>query len=386
MRASIGRASATGEPAADDVMQRRERERTEDYAHEPVLRQGVIEVERSLILALGALRQQHPQPSGKPARRELERALGRGIHPLHVVDRHEHRSLAGELAEHADQRRGRRARVSWLVRCDAQQRGRERTLLGRGQRGSRLVERRADDVGEHRVGEPGLALRRPSPQHTICTRFRETQRPQTRPSTSRSPPRPEVAALASRAESNREMPTRPRSLAHGRSQRRPISDRSCHERRLRPTARRGQAQLRPNHASSASLETCAATNAGPDRPLASVARVAMARTLRQQLNTITRAGYYAPASREVGSADAISAPFRAPNRRETRDLLSRISSSLGRTDALKAGCCSRRDPEARPAVPDRLRTGDDCAVRRHTMIRATPSLTIAFTDPTPFSG
>ena len=166
----------TGEPAADDVMQRRERERTEDYAHEPVLRQGVVEVERSLILALGALRQQHPQLSGKPACRELERALRRGIHPLHVVDRYEHRSLAGELAEHTDQRRGRRARVSWLDRRDAQQRGRERTLLGRGQRGSRLVERRADDVGEHRVGEPGLALRRASPQHTIGTRFRETNR------------------------------------------------------------------------------------------------------------------------------------------------------------------------------------------------------------------
>ena len=155
-------------------MQRRERERTEDDAPEPVIRQGAVEDERGLILALGAPRQEQPQLGGKPACRELERALRRGIHPLHVVDRQKHRSLAGELAEHADQRRRRRARVSWFVRRDAQQRGRERTLLWRGQRGSRLVERRADDIREHRVGEPGLALRRPSPQHTIRTRFCET--------------------------------------------------------------------------------------------------------------------------------------------------------------------------------------------------------------------
>ena len=114
------------------------------------------------------------------------------------------------LAEHAHQRRRRRARVSWLVRRDSQQRGRERTLLGRGQRGSRLVERRADNVREHRVGEPGLALRRPSPQHTIRTHFCEANGLKPDGRLPRPPPRPEAAALASRARSNRERPTRPR--------------------------------------------------------------------------------------------------------------------------------------------------------------------------------
>jgi len=67
----------------------------------------------------------------------------------------------------------------------------------------------------------------------------------TRRSTSRFPPRPEGAALASRARSNRERPRRPRSLARGRSQRRLIPGRSGYESRLRPT----EVRVTPSHSS-----------------------------------------------------------------------------------------------------------------------------------------
>ena len=69
-----------GEPPADDVMQRRERERTKDYAPEPVLRHGAVEVERSLIIALGPPRQR-AAPAGREAGVPRTRAHAPTQHP-----------------------------------------------------------------------------------------------------------------------------------------------------------------------------------------------------------------------------------------------------------------------------------------------------------------
>jgi len=63
------------------VMQRCEREQTEDHPPQTVPRQRAVEA-MSLIIALGTPRQGQRQLSKKPTRRELECALRRGVHPF----------------------------------------------------------------------------------------------------------------------------------------------------------------------------------------------------------------------------------------------------------------------------------------------------------------
>src|SRR5260370_919987 len=82
---------------------------------------------------------------------------------------------------------------------------------------------------------PQPRLRRQERSTQDAHELGEDERPKTRPWTPGPPPRPQAAAPASRAESNPEMPTRTRSPARGRSQR-----------RLIPGSRQSRKQVTPN--------------------------------------------------------------------------------------------------------------------------------------------
>jgi hypothetical protein len=82
--------------------------------------------------------------------------------PLHVVDRHQHRLLAGEFGEHPDHGGRHGPRICRLTAGDAQQRGGERKLLRMRELRTHLVERWTDDVSQGRIGELRLALGRPA--------------------------------------------------------------------------------------------------------------------------------------------------------------------------------------------------------------------------------
>ena len=96
MRAIIGRVGRAGESAAEDVMQRRERERTRTTRSSRILRQRAVEVERNHGRARRYVSSPAAPAGREPPCRELERPLRRQINPLHVVDRHQHRTLTGE--------------------------------------------------------------------------------------------------------------------------------------------------------------------------------------------------------------------------------------------------------------------------------------------------
>jgi len=101
--------------------------------------------------------------SRQPARRELQRPPGRKVNPLHIADRHQHRLLADELGKHPDHGSRHSPRIGRLTAGDTQQRGGQRQLLRMREPRTRLVERRADDVRQRRIGKLRLALGRPRP-------------------------------------------------------------------------------------------------------------------------------------------------------------------------------------------------------------------------------
>ena len=99
-----GAAERPTEAFTDDVMQRGEREGPEADALEALRRNGAVEIERHLRIAIRAPRQKQPDRRRKPARRECECPVRRGVHPLHIVDRNQ------EQAARAQARQARRRR------------------------------------------------------------------------------------------------------------------------------------------------------------------------------------------------------------------------------------------------------------------------------------
>lgn len=139
------------------------------HALQRIRRQRPVEVERRGRRPFATSRHQQTQRGRQPPRHKLEHSLGSQIDPLHVIDRDEHGADTTHVGEHPNDRRGRRPRIHGLRAGDAQQRRCERKLLRAGQLCSCVVEGGTDQVGQRRIGEPRLALRRPGPQHPIST-------------------------------------------------------------------------------------------------------------------------------------------------------------------------------------------------------------------------
>ena len=151
------------EPRLDQVVQRRERQRSGSDPPESFLGQRTRETEGQLSTGLRTTGDQHPQPRRQAANRERECFLRGRVEPLHIVHRHEHGSLRGKRGEHGDERRCRRPRVSGLVRLGAQESRSEGALLHGRKHRPGLVEGGADQIGERGVRELGLATPRVAP-------------------------------------------------------------------------------------------------------------------------------------------------------------------------------------------------------------------------------
>ena len=159
------------EPAADQVVQRRHRERSDDDPLTTVVRQRTREPERQVGVSFDPPRHEQREPGRQPPRREREGLLRRRVEPLDVVDRQQHGAPRRERVQDGDQRGRGRSRVRRLVRLSEQERRFERAPLQRRQLALRLLERGADEVGDRRVRELRLALRRARLQHAETARI-----------------------------------------------------------------------------------------------------------------------------------------------------------------------------------------------------------------------
>ncbi len=131
----------------DQVVQRRQLQRTRDEPLEPLLRERCIEPERQPFAASGTSRQQDPESCRRAPQGERQRPLGRRVEPLRVVHGNEHGLFLRERDEDAHERSTDRALVGGLIRVGLEQRDREPSLLWSREESAGLVEDAADQVG-----------------------------------------------------------------------------------------------------------------------------------------------------------------------------------------------------------------------------------------------
>ena len=91
-----------------------------------------------------------------------------GIHPLHIIDSHQHRTPGpgGQPVQHRHKRRRHRTSIAmgWLV-APTQQRRVQTLLLGGGQiRPDRIIDF-TEQIGQRRIGQHRLSRSRPAGQH-----------------------------------------------------------------------------------------------------------------------------------------------------------------------------------------------------------------------------
>ena len=123
---------------------------------------------RSSSAAPDGSRRAHPRRPARPAQRETQHIHGRGIQPLQVVDRQQHRCRSSEVDEHLQCRRGNGALLERArSRIGAEQRDVQGPPLRRGQRLHRVVIDRGEEIAEPGVGKIRFRRARTTRQHGV---------------------------------------------------------------------------------------------------------------------------------------------------------------------------------------------------------------------------
>ena len=163
-RCRSGRDEHRAEPVLDDPVHREKVERPDLDAQDLLGGKRLLE---PFVGVTGTARQQkRDRLVAKPAEGELQRGHRRAVEPLRVVDRHEQRPLGRKGTKRVQQARADRPPVGApSPRALEQERRLERAPLGRRQLADDVPERRAQEVGEARERELGLALSGSGAQH-----------------------------------------------------------------------------------------------------------------------------------------------------------------------------------------------------------------------------
>ena len=98
--------------------------------------------------------------------REPQRSCRRRVEPLDVVDRDHYRFTRRELAQHAQEARGDRARLRWSIgRLRPEKRNLQRAALGSGQRRDHVAVDALEKIAQRGEGELSFQLARPRHKH-----------------------------------------------------------------------------------------------------------------------------------------------------------------------------------------------------------------------------
>ena len=131
-------------------------------------RERAIELERCLRASPAPHAEEADPLVLQTPRDERERALGRAVEPLDVVDRQQRGRLLCQRPEHPEQAQSDRALERLLsLRLGAQQRHLQRAPLRGGQTGEGGLGHVGEQIAERRVGQLRLALARPAAQHAL---------------------------------------------------------------------------------------------------------------------------------------------------------------------------------------------------------------------------
>ena len=133
-------------------------ERADAYAPQPAVGEQALQIERRRLVCVHPRgREQRDWLVDQPPKRECQRAPGRRIEPLEVVDRDHDRIVLYHCSENAEERLADRTRIRQTVRSVvAKQSSIERAVLRRGQRRERIRREAAEEVGEAGEREPDL--------------------------------------------------------------------------------------------------------------------------------------------------------------------------------------------------------------------------------------
>ncbi len=130
--------------------------------------QGDVEPERQIPAAAPAHAQEAHPLVLKASRHERERALGRVVKPLGVVDRKQRRRVGRQGLQHPEQAEADSPLQRLLpLGLGAQQRHLERTSLRRGQIGHGGLGDICEQIAERRVGHLRLALARAAAEDAL---------------------------------------------------------------------------------------------------------------------------------------------------------------------------------------------------------------------------
>jgi hypothetical protein len=138
------------QPPLQQDVQRTEAQRAESHPLEPLASQRALEPQHVGGPERRAHRREHTDGmTVESARGERERPRGRGVQPLHVVDRDDDRRRPRDLDEQRAQGHGHGLRLRPAPRAAGlpQQCDLQRLTLGRGQSEQALAGRVPDQVG-----------------------------------------------------------------------------------------------------------------------------------------------------------------------------------------------------------------------------------------------
>jgi hypothetical protein len=147
---------------AEDAAQRPDAERSELQAARPVSRQRSFDAAGWARERIGSTGEEEADRQlEQTSAREFERVGGRGVHPLHVVDRDEKRTLAGDDSQQREERGCDGTRGRWTCTDVRPERhDLERPALRHGQVRRRAIEDRLEQIAQHGKRELGLEARR----------------------------------------------------------------------------------------------------------------------------------------------------------------------------------------------------------------------------------
>ena len=157
------------QPLLEQAVKRADPQRTHGDALDPRRVERAIEVQRRLVVAGAAAREQQSRRLvAQSPHDELEHRPRRLVEPLDVVDGHEHGGGCAELVQHSQDCAADRAFVGGLpVSLLEQQRHFERVALGGGQRRQRVVEYPVEQVGDARERQLRFGQCRRAAQHAL---------------------------------------------------------------------------------------------------------------------------------------------------------------------------------------------------------------------------
>ena len=134
------------EAFGDQVVQHGDAQRTgHDAIHSP-LGERAFQTQGKRSVTGAPPGQDQADAGREPPCGKRQRSLRGGVHPMHVVHRHNDRRVGGEDVQHTDQRHRRRPRVDRLIHATAQQRRSQGALLRRRQQRSRIIEHATQQI------------------------------------------------------------------------------------------------------------------------------------------------------------------------------------------------------------------------------------------------